>query len=205
MKKCIHPIKATRAMKNFIKAATTLTYEEFDWDAEKGVFNFGEEGVLKLPPTKIIPCEVEIKHAKNFATLTSSVAERGTIKIDIDKKIIQNYAKCFSDLGSRQVRSDAVYRYPFLKGFSIITFVLLHELGHNETDGEADEHKGKYSKDVSDLVHEYIPKKYWNYFHAENYKERLATDWAANWLKVPANRNIAKQFEKEFFACYKDE
>ena len=204
MKKCIHPIKATRAMKNFIKAATTLTYEEYDWGAEKEVFNFGGE-TFEMPPTKMIPCDVEITHSNEFATLTSAVVEKGTIKIYIDKKIIKNYAECFNCLGFHQVRSDAVYRYPFLKGFSIITFVLLHELGHNETDIEADKHRGKYSRDISNLVHEYIPKKYWNYFHAENYKERLATDWAANWLKVPANRNIAKQFEKEFFACYKDE
>lgn len=206
MKKCIHPIKASRAMICFLDNIHNFTYEEFDYDAPSSVVEFfGEK--FEFPAMKKCRAHVELKRNKNvgfYANLTN-LSKRGIVTIGIAKELFNQYDSCFSCLGCKQVRADAVYRHPHIKGYSILTFVLLHELGHFMTEEEADKKEGKYSTDYNELVHKYIPQKYWNYFHAENYKERLATDWAANWLSIPENGKKAKQFEKEFFACYKGE
>lgn len=206
MKKCIHPIKASRAMIRFLDNIHNFTYEEFDFDAPPSVVEFlGEK--IEFPATKECPAHVELKRNKDirfYANLTN-LSERGIITIGIANKLFSQYDSCFSNLGFKQVRADAVYRYPHIKGYSILTFVLLHELGHFMTKEEANEREGKYSAEYYELVDKYIPREYWNYFHVENYKERLATDWAANWLSIPENGKRAKQFEKEFFACYKGE
>lgn len=206
MKKCIHPIKASRIMAHFLDSIHTLTYEDFDYDTPPEVIDFmGEK--IKMPFTKHYHAPVKLKRDREvgFYASPSALYERGEVVIGVAKELFKQYDSCFSDLGCKQVRADAIYRHPHLKGYSILTFALLHELGHFMTDDEADEKRGKYSTKCMELVHKYIPQEYWNYFHVEKYNERLATDWAANWLSIPENGKKAKQFEKEFFACYKDE
>lgn len=206
MKKCIHPIKASRAIIRFLDNIHNFTYEEFDFDAPPHIEEFfGKK--IEFPATKECRARVELKRNKDigFYANVANLLEHGVVTIGIAKELFSQYDSCFSCLGSKQIRADAAYRYPHIKGYSILTFVLLHELGHFMTKEEANKKRGKYSTDYYDLVDKYIPKKYWNYFHAENYKERLATDWAANWLSIPENGKKAKQFEKEFFACYKGE
>lgn len=205
MKKCIHPIKARRAMKKFISDATSITYEEFDPEAEPILIEaFGED--FALPATKETKVGIKLVIEKGFCAYVGeyNVFTADFIKIGIDSTINKDYSFC-NNFGIKQVRADAIYRYPHLKGFSILTFVLLHELGHFETDEEDEKAKGKYDQACRDLVKKHIPRKYWNYFHVSDNRERLATKWAAEWLKNPENAKRAKQFEKEFFACYEDE
>ena len=206
MKKCIHPIKASRIIANFLDSIHNLTYEDFDYDAPPTIMKFnGME--FKMPATKQYHAPVKLTRndKEGFYADLALFENEGTVVIGIAKELFQQYNSCFSDLGSKQVRADATYRYPYLKGYSILTFVLLHELGHFMTLNEANVKVGKYSTECEELVRKYMPPKYWNYFYAERYNERLATDWAAHWLSVPENGKKAKQFEKEFFACYKDE
>lgn len=206
MKKCIHPIKASRIMVRFLDDIHNLTYEDFDYDAPPTIHKFNDME-FKMPATKQYHASVKLKRDKEvgFYARLNDLLEYGNVTIGVASELFKQYDACFSDLGFKQVRADAIHRYPHLKGYSILTFVLLHELGHFMTEDEADEKQGKYSIECTELVHKYIPQEYWNYFHAEQYNERLATDWAAHWLSIPENGKKAKQFEKEFFACYKDE
>lgn len=87
-----------------------------------------------------------------------------------------------SDDGDKAFRRDFVSRCPMAQGFSNITLSILHELGHHFNRDSFDE--SEYENEVD---HFSLPC------------ERVATDWAINWLKNANNRKIAKQFEKELF------
>ena len=93
------------------------------------------------------------------------------------------------DDADRLFRKDFTERCPKAKGFANITLTLLHECGHWAT------------RSVLDVV-EYdkaVQKAYCQTMYMDIPWERLATEWAICWLHCPANRKIAKFFEKQYF------
>lgn len=94
-----------------------------------------------------------------------------------------------SDKSDKAFRKDFISRCPSAQGFSNITLTLLHECGHWAT------------RSVIDIV-EY-DKMTTIAYTQEMYMaipwEILATQWAICWLLCPANRKIAKNFEREYF------
>jgi hypothetical protein len=86
-------------------------------------------------------------------------------------------------------RKDFTERCPLAKGFSHITLTLLHECGHWATRSVMDvvEYDKWEKKSPTQIEYMMIP---W---------EHLATDWAICWLNCPANRQIAKRFERDYF------
>lgn len=86
-------------------------------------------------------------------------------------------------------RKDFVNRCKMAQGFSHVTLTLLHECGHWATRSVINiaEYCRLRAKVNSEEEYLAIP---W---------ERLATEWAICWLNSPANRKVAKQFEKNYF------
>ena len=93
------------------------------------------------------------------------------------------------DTDDKAFRRDFVECYPSARGFSSITLTILHECGHWAT------------RDVMDIV-EYdklATVAYTQDMYMANPWEVLATQWAICWLYCPANRKIAKAFEKKYY------
>jgi len=89
----------------------------------------------------------------------------------------------------KQFRQNFIERCPLARGFSNITLTLLHECGHWMTRSVWDSFEyDKWDKKTTDQI-EYM-KIPW---------ELLATDWAICWLNCPANRQLAKDFERDYF------
>jgi hypothetical protein len=98
---------------------------------------------------------------------------------DLDKK----------DSGDYTFRKDFTQRYSVAKGFASHTLTILHECGHWKTQEQIDiftygkrRARCKTSKDY------YLMKE-----------ERIATDWAIQWLYEPEHRKLAKEFERRYF------
>jgi len=92
----------------------------------------------------------------------------------------------YRDDEDKAFRADFVNRCYVAKGFSDVTLTILHEFGH------------WFNRQVMNIVvYDGLVKSEDNYF--SNPYEMLATQWAICWLLCPANRKIAKAFEKDFF------
>ena len=91
------------------------------------------------------------------------------------------------DEQDKDFRKDFTTRCPLAKGFSDVTLTILHEFGH------------WFNRNVMNIVvyDAMVQDETANYF--ANPYEVLATQWAICWLLCPANRKIAKAFEKHFF------
>lgn len=121
---------------------------------------------------------------------------------------------CFSNLmllDTFFIRQFAIEKCPCLKGFSYLTFILLHEIGHHaeakkydpETEYTADEWMDItfHCIDISKTQEEC--EMHLQKYYSETYNERLATDWAIDWISNAENRKKAKAFEKEFFKTWR--
>lgn len=86
-------------------------------------------------------------------------------------------------------RKDFVERCPLARGFSSITLTLLHECGHWATRSIFDIVEYEKWDERAESQEEYM-KIPW---------EHLATEWAICWLHSPANRKVAKAFERAYF------
>lgn len=218
--KCIHPIIVNRVMKEFLEAASDLTYDNLTIDTEKWyqhlMSEISDEEYKENCNEEIIITKVSfrIKNGKNFATLTGGLdfAEEERI-VMIDRKAILNYTR--ENLMNYGVLGNFRQRCPIAKGFADITLILLHELGHQETNNKVNFAKRtkEYIKgeELKKQLREYLNKglitaEEYNYiinrYHVKKECEMLATNWAIEWLRDPEHRKLAKQFEKEFFACY---
>lgn len=103
-------------------------------------------------------------------------------------------------------------RSPVSKGFAGVTISLLHELGHRKTNDQFDIDYPDWDRRLEVIR---LRKKYHFFGNPTEHDieqaneeyftwpdEAMATEWAMDWLNDPANRKIAKKFEKEFFACF---
>jgi hypothetical protein len=109
-----------------------------------------------------------------------------------------NYECLFSNSprGAVVILRDMAQRGKHMKGFSRITKILLHEIGHLATYTKV---HNKYSTDELVELHHHCRNNY-NYIRLPD--EYAATQWAIDWLKDANNRKTAKQFEKKFWACF---
>lgn len=92
------------------------------------------------------------------------------------------------DEGDKLYRKFFIENCPMGRGFADVTISILHEIGHH------------FNREIfifnTDLQ-EY--QKAHGYDHFNFPCEKVATDWAIEWLKDPEHRKIAKRFEKDFF------
>lgn len=85
-------------------------------------------------------------------------------------------------------RKDFVARCPMGRGFANVTLSVLHEIGH---------FFNKEAFDAQDMDEYKNVTEYEEYFALPC--EKVATDWAINWLQNKEHRKVAKAFEKSFF------
>ena len=93
-----------------------------------------------------------------------------------------------------EFRKDFTQRYSVAKGFADVTLTILHECGHWKTQDQID--IWNYGKKVARC------KNNKDYFLMK--EERIATDWAIQWLYEPENRKLAKEFERKYFGYGND-
>lgn len=93
-----------------------------------------------------------------------------------------------NDEEDQRFRRFFIGLFPSGRGFANVTISILHELGHWATRHEVD--WNEYWVEAENTYG-------WDYFNLK--AERMATDWAINWLSDPENRKIAKAFEVEYF------
>lgn len=110
----------------------------------------------------------------------------------LNTKSIKSFRVCWSAVDS------------ILKGFSDITIVLLHELGHLHTQDDIlalgytlEKRKAEW-EEISNTIKDAKEANQHYYLMTD---EMTATKWAIDWLHNAENRKMAKAFEKKFFAC----
>lgn len=118
-------------------------------------------------------------HCSNYAMDISNPTPRIKLPVILDMK----------DESDKIFRKDFTERCSIAKGFSHVTLTLLHECGHWATRSVMDIVEYDKMADTAPTQEEYM-KIPW---------EHLATDWAICWLHCPANRQIAKEFERLYF------
>ena len=103
---------------------------------------------------------------------------------DLNKKSLNDY----------EFRKDFTQRYSVACGFANHTLTILHECGHWKTQEQINIFT--YNKRLSTCKnnHDYFLMK----------EERIATDWAIQWLYEPENRKLAKEFERKYFGYGND-
>ena len=187
----VKPRKIVWVMRDFINAVSDLEYIlEADFDGEKYSNTIKAKRTVKL---------VEGKHFSTFVCdpLWQDFEEHFVIFYNIDD--LHNYTM-------KDFRKDFVSRCPMGRGFANITLTLLHELGHQETN------VGVWSIKDRNTAEAKLAERFENgeidkhqlqdeYFRFPD--EKMATDWAIEWLKDAEHRKMAKIFEKEFFKCVK--
>lgn len=148
----------------------------------------------------VSPCEYLVKSIN-----TKEINYFAFGDIDDDQAIIfvpnwkkANYKK---DLGGKCFRADFVSRCPIAQGFSDVTLSLLHEVGHTMTKAFVPPMKDEIDR-YNEAVEKTDDMKEVNKLYFALTDERMATDWAIDWLQNSDNRKMAKAFEKEFFKCF---
>lgn len=93
------------------------------------------------------------------------------------------------DKSDKAYRAYFVERCPMGRGFAHVTISILHEIGHH------------FNREIflfdTDMK-EYEELRGFDHFNCPC--ERVATEWAFEWLKDAEHRKVAKQFEREFFS-----
>ena len=177
--KCVHPRKAYNLMKAFLNAASDLVY------------TCGGEEPDKI---EIIPRKSDCFSAENVDTVDNS--ETLEIYYNFDG-LFDESMKLFRDYWTQKV--------PMLAEFADITLTLLHELGHLET---TDKIRAEFPNEMRELFWFAIDsnggdndEKNRRYFEMPD--ERAATEWGIEWLKDAEHQRFAKNFEKNFYSCFK--
>ena len=100
--------------------------------------------------------------------------------------------------GAGYVSANMALRAPYMRGFSQVTRILLHEFGHHMTYDEVMRLYGgecemsKFYGAVEGIQARYIRVP----------AEWVATQWGIMWLADSEHRKLAKKFEKRFWACF---
>lgn len=163
-----------------------LTYQEF-WDKMKNI---------------------EIEKLPVFADITIHKGKRNCACGESEQ--VWLYFPDLMDFGAKAVRDNAISRCKIFKGFSALSFVLLHEIGHIATHYEDFEDKKYTKKEMEEITLDcFETSNSWKSFHEkfQSYhymqpSEIAATDWAIDFIKDPNNRKILKNFEKNFFKLW---
>lgn len=110
----------------------------------------------------------------------------------------------YSDEFTRFVHKERSYA----RGFSGVTLCLLHEVGHYQTVKQFFRENPRYNR--GEKILEIIcfarlqdnPHEEANRLYQQLPDEKMATEWALDWLANAEHRKIAKAFERKFFANY---
>ena len=170
--KCRYNRKVVTVMKDFLAAASDLTY-------------FDENGnELKQMP--------ELHDGSRFGAIVDGY-DYPTFTI------VYSFSELMHTRSTKQFRKNFVDRCPKARGFADITLSLLHELGHFETEWYD---FGDYDRETETEKLKDLPITQINQEYFKLPDEYAATEWAIEWLAKKENRILAKNFEREFFKCF---
>lgn len=121
---------------------------------------------------------------------------------DIAKEVTYNFDQLFESGadykdGLGLIAANMGQRQPYMKGFSQIVRILLHEFGHHMTYATI---VGMYGEDEITRLYKNASNDNEKYIHVPT--EWAATKWAIDWLEDAEHRQIAREFEKKFWACF---
>ena len=229
--KLVHKRRMINAMREFIINANDLTYEgcidtryfyknkeisedEFFKKAIDSIKNPDKYENTDLSKTEIYGksnYNVSIKQGTQFCCCPENL-DYQEIVINYNTDDLMNEEASISGFFK-----DMYQRSKITKGFANITLILLHELGHAETEEEIRKiFSFEDRKEADNHCYELIAEKYslidetnynqalfeFNELYRQMPDEHAATDWAIHWLENADNRKIAKKFEKKFFSCF---
>lgn len=207
-RKCIHPRKVIKIMREFIDDISNFEYQEtiikFNNDKPfdemtteeflEAFYNAEEKTSFYKRKCKIINLTGTDKSCCAYSyDLDEDERQYFRIGVNLDEF-------CVKSKGHLQFTSNFISRCPSARGFAGITLSLLHELGHFET--HFIEFEGYNRLIELALLREQYPKEIINFAYFELPDEQAATDWAIKWLNNKENRKKAKSFEKAFFSCF---
>lgn len=108
------------------------------------------------------------------------------------------------------IYQNACSRSATLKGFSMVTFTLLHEAGHHMVAEEMEDVEDEIETPDNLIGYAFAHANNWKEFHdviqSFHYNkphEQAATNWAIKFLSDPNNRKKTKAFEKAFFKAWR--
>jgi len=212
-KKCVHPRKANRFVKEFIDEVVGDTFRRFVveyangnrmayWDCtlDELLEDCADDDVVNI--AEIVPtCRLAHNCGKTevrFSAFIGDYMENGYFTIAVPRWKTARFDK---DKGGKLFRKDFVSRSSCARGFSTITLSLLHEIGHFMTEDDIDDDYDRIEV-LKELHKKYKTLEAINNAYFNLPDESMATDWAIGWLNNGDNRKVAKKFEKKFFACF---
>ena len=210
---CVKPHKVSATMKKFLNTASDLTYKKGSipmdkaWEDEKGEWHWNDEDIEWSDEKK------EMRVHRKPDSFCAMLTPGGSVEDSAVGYILYDFQRIF---GKQQFCEYWRSAIPMLKGFADITLLLLHELGHFETDDEIREVFSVEDREqaIKDIEKQFtivldntifIDNESINECYFELPDEYAASEWGFNWLKDPEHRKIAKAFEKEFFACFEED
>ena len=176
--KCAQPRKCSKLMKEFVSEASDLTDE----------IEIGDD-ILEIKRY------VSVKKGHNGFRAYIGASD---VKIEYD-------FNSMNDIGAKEFYRNMIMRDPSLRGFSLVTLSLLHELGHHET---ADDVPFGYNREkAQNKMYKWSnnDERTLNMMYFSLPDEWLATQWAIDWLSDEDNRKMAKKFERKFFKAWRGE
>ena len=201
--KCVAPRKMVNVMKAFLMQVNEMTYIATmikpipdNTDGWEWISNHENRYEMEFP------CEIKLTRNKkgcSCAYLHEFEEDESIIHIGYERAIVTNpYIRDYFTADFRR-------RCSIAKGFSGVTLILLHELGHFITEEKCKEDNPDYDRGMAIFeaqckakTEKELNEKY--YFRLPD--ETYATEWAIEWLKDAEHRKIAKAFEKKFFECF---
>lgn len=170
---CVHPIKANKVIAEFVNTVASIPNHYFVIKSEKSA-------------------------GMNFfvETIDEEVEEVAIIVPS------WKYADYKNDVGGKKFRKDFESRCSSARGFADVTISILHEIGHRMSEDKLPTNYSR-GKIYFDTVAQATTQDEMFKLYFAMPDEKLATDWAIEWLQDANNRKLAKAFEKKFWACFK--
>lgn len=202
----IHPRKVTKVMtaflakvfevENFTRTFEYISAEDFDKWISGNITDISvtQKDVLVTPVLKARPGFM------SFGVCVSSFFDDDdatTIKFLYDPKLLGEKHSNGLDF----VMADMGHRASYMKGFSQVSRALLHEVGHVMTHEKVNEQYGE--DELFSMRMENRIKNKGNMGYVKLPDEYAATQWAIDWLADKEHRKIVRDFEKQFWACFK--
>lgn len=199
----IHPRKLTRVMQEFLAQVMeieelTRTVEYYTPDVFDKMMN-GEKIETEYEEEYVTPKLRCKKGFNNFCVYSNEFFDdiaNLVIKFEYDPNaLLSDRSRNYKD-GLGFVLADMGRRASYMKGFSQVVRILLHELGHVMTHEKV---RANYTEGELMRLHR---KTRGNENYVRLPDEYAATQWAIDWLADPDHRKIARDFEKKFWACF---
>lgn len=127
--------------------------------------------------------------------------------IGYDENYIYNKLSKKEKILHKAARKSFTVGESHVNGFSTITLILLHELGHMEAEhGHNTDKEKEFIKKMLEMYRNdnRTSLEYNQEIHFNLPAEIAATSWAIEWLRHPKNAKIAKEFERKYFKYIKE-